>query len=99
MPSELKQSQENIDKSESQSTINNSLKYDKSTGPDTLVPIPDEKEEEVVTKAQELQPEREATFKDYLVCSLGIIWKYTYRLIETVFYSEFSHMLKNGISC
>ena len=68
MPSELKQSQENIDKSESQSTINNSPKYDKSAGPDTLVPIPDEKEEEVVAKAQELQPEREATFKDYLVC-------------------------------
>ena len=69
MPSELKQSQENIDKSESQSTINNSPKYDKSAGPDTLVPIPDEKEEEAATKTKDLQPEREATFKDYLVGS------------------------------
>ena len=32
-------------------------------------PQADEKEEEAVTQAKELQPEREATFKDYLVRS------------------------------
>jgi hypothetical protein len=70
MSFELKQSQENVDISKSHSTINSSPKNGKVAGGDTLVPIPDEKEEEAVTKTKDLQPEREATFKDYLVRSL-----------------------------
>jgi hypothetical protein len=69
MSLELQQSQENVDKSKSQFAINSSPKNDKAAEVDTLVPIPDEKEEEAVTKTKELQPEREATFKDYLVRS------------------------------
>ena len=64
----LKQSQEDINKSKSQSAINSSPENGKAAGTETLVSIPGEKEE-AVTKTEELQPEREATFKDYLVRS------------------------------
>ena len=60
-----RQSQEIIEKSNP--TINTSPETNKNAGPDISVPIPDEKEEEAATKTKELQPEREATFKDYLV--------------------------------
>jgi hypothetical protein len=67
MSRELDISQGNVDKSNSQSTLDTSPKNEKAVGADTLVPVPDEKEEEVVTETKELQPEREATFKDYVV--------------------------------
>jgi hypothetical protein len=68
MSLELKQSQENVNTSNPHSTIKDSPHTDEALGADISVPIPDEKED-AVTKTKDLQPEREATFKDYLVRS------------------------------
>jgi hypothetical protein len=56
-----------LESNQPQENVNTSPQTDKVAGADTLVSIPDGKEEEAVTKTKELQPEREATFKDYLV--------------------------------
>jgi hypothetical protein len=60
----LKQPHEGVDKPEPRSTIKTA--FDDAAEQETSIPIPDEKEE-AATKTKDLQPEREATFKDYLV--------------------------------
>jgi hypothetical protein len=60
--------QDNIETSKSHSILDVAPTPNSAAGTDTLVEIPDVKEEGVA-KTKDLQPEREATFKDYLVCS------------------------------